>query len=102
MVSAQALADVRKRSAVDVTFLAVMRVDKSLDRMSLPRQNQRLVDCGVRVSRRSLTNWAGCPLDLLVPLAESESAHVLTGRVLEVYETTIKAGRAQPGKMRTA
>ena len=66
------------------------------------RQHQRLGDCGIRVSRRSLTNWAGRAIDLLAPVVEAQSAHLLTSRVLAMDETTIKAGRTQPGKMRTA
>ena len=102
LVSAPAPANVLERSAVDVSFLAGMLVDKFRYHLPLHRQHQRLVDCGIRVSRRSLTNWAGRAIDLLAPVVEAQSAHLLTSRVLAMDETTIKAGRTQPGKMRTA
>jgi transposase len=102
LVSAPAPANVLERSAVDVSFLAGMLVDKFRYHLPLHRQHQRLADCGIRVSRRSLTNWAGRAIDLLAPVVEAQSAHILTSRVLAMDETTIKAGRTQPGKMRTA
>ena len=102
LVSAPAPANVLERSAVDVSFLAGMLVDKFRYHLPLHRQHQRLADCGIRVSRRSLTNWAGRAIDLLAPVVEAQSAHLLTSRVLAMDETTIKAGRTQPGKMRTA
>ena len=102
LLSAPASANVLERSAVDVSFLAGMLIDKFRYHLPLHRQYQRLVDCGIRVSRRSLTNWAGRAIDLLAPVVEAQSAHVLTSRVLAMDETTIKVGRTQPGKMRTA
>ena len=59
LVAARAVANVLKRTAVDVIFLAGMLVDKFRYHLPLYRQHQRLLDGGIRVSRRSLTNWAG-------------------------------------------
>ena len=67
-------ANVLERSTVDVSFLAGMLVDKFRCHLPLHRQRQRLVDCGIRVGRRSLTNWAGRAIDLLVPVADAQSA----------------------------
>ena len=44
----------------------------------------------------------GRAIDLLRPVMEAQSAHVLESRVLAMDETPVKAGRAEPGKMRQA
>ena len=54
------------------------------------------------MSRGSLTNWAGRAADLLKPIAAAQAAHILEGAVVAMDETSIKAGRAAPGKMRAA
>ena len=51
--------NVLERTAVDVSFLAGMLVDKFCCHLPLYRQHQRLADAGIRVSRSSLTNWRG-------------------------------------------
>ena len=98
LVTAPAPANVLERTAVDVSFLAGMLVDKFRYHLPLHRQHQRLADYGMRVSRRSRTNWAGRAIDLLVPVVEAQSAHTLSSAVLAMDETTIKAGRTQLGQ----
>ena len=79
-----------------------MLVDKFRYHLPLHRQHQRLADCGIQVSRSSLTNWAGRAVDLLEPVAAAQAAHILEGSVVAMDETSIKAGRAAPGRMRNA
>ena len=94
--------NVLDRTCVDVSFLAGMLVDKFRYHLPLHRQHQRLADFGIQVSRGSLTNWAGRAADLLKPVAAAQAAHILEGAVVAMDETSIKAGRAAPGKMRKA
>ena len=94
-------ANVLERTVVDVSFLAGMLVDKFRYHLPLYRQHRRLADSGVRVSRGSLTNWAGRAIDLLEPVVAAQAAHILQGAVIAMDETSVKAGRVSPGKMRT-
>ena len=102
LLTPPAPANVLERTAVDVSFLAGMLVDKFKYHLPLHRQHLRLADSGIRVSRSSLTNWAGRAVDLLKPVAAAQAGHVLQSQVLAMDETSIKAGRTAPGKMRTA
>ena len=102
LVTAAAAPNVLEKSAVDVSFLAAMLVDKFRYHLPLYRQHQRLQDSGIKVSRGSLTNWAGRAIDLLEPIVQAQAAHVLQSEVLAMDETSIKAGRTAPGKMRQA
>ena len=90
------------RAAVDVSFLAGLPVDKFRYHLPPHRQHGRLADSGIRVSRRSLTNWAGRAIDLLEPVVSAQAAHILSGDIVAMDETSIKAGRIGPGKMRQA
>ena len=94
--------NVLEQTCVDVSFLAGMLVDKFRYHLPLHRQHRRLADCGIQVSRSSLTNWAGRAVDLLEPVAAAQAAHILEGSVVAMDETSIKAGRAAPGRMRNA
>ena len=94
--------NVLERTAVDVSFLAGMLIDKFRYHLPLHRQHRRLADGGIRVSRSSLTNWAGRAIDLLAPVVRAQAAHILQGEVIAMDETSIKAGRVAPGKMRSA
>lgn len=94
--------NVLEQTCVDVSFLAGMLVDKFRYHLPLHRQHRRLADCGIRVSRSSLTNWAGRAIDLLEPVAAAQAAHILEGSVVAMDETSIKAGRVAPGRMRSA
>ena len=102
LVTPPAPPNVLERTCVDVSFLAGMLVDKFRYHLPLYRQHQRLADAGIRVSRSSLTSWAGRAVDLLEPVTAAQAAHILEGSVVAMDETTIKAGRVAPGKMRTA
>ena len=99
LVTAAAAPNVLEKSAVDVSFLAAMLVDKFRYHLPLYRQHQRLQDSGIK---GSLTNWAGRAIDLLEPIVQAQAAHVLQSEVLAMDETSIKAGRTAPGKMRQA
>ena len=94
--------NVLEQTCVDVSFLAGMLVDKFRWHLPLHRQHQRLADCGIQVSRSSLTNWAGRAIDLLEPVAAAQAGHILEGSVVAMDETSIKAGRVAPGRMRGA
>ena len=102
IVTTPAPANVLEKSAVDVSFLVGMLVDKFCYHLPLYRQHQRLDQCGIQVSRSSLTTWAGRSIDLLRPIVEAQAAHILQSRVLAMDETPIKAGRQKKGKLRQA
>ena len=94
--------NVLDRTCVDLSFLAGMLVDKFRHHLPLHRQHRRLADCGIQVSRSSTANWAGRAVDLLEPVAAAQAAHILEGAVVAMDETSIKAGRVAPGRMRNA
>ena len=100
LASARAPANVLERTAADVSLLAGMLVDKFRHHLPLHRQHRRMADAGIALSRASLTNWTGRAIDLLGPVAAAQTAHVLESRVLAMDETPVKAGRAEPGRMR--
>lgn len=102
LVSAAAPASVLEKSVADVSLLAGMLIDKYCFHLPLYRQHQRMLQCGIQVSRTSLTTWAGRAIDLLRPITVALSAQVLASRVLAMDETPIKAGRESKGKMRAA
>ena len=92
--------NVLEKSVADVSFLTGMLIDKFCYHLPLYRQHQRLLQCGVQLSRSSLSNWAGRAIDLLEPIVDAQSRHQLQSRVLAMDETPIKAGRQKKGKMR--
>jgi transposase len=92
--------NVLEKSVADVSFLTGMLIDKFCYHLPLYRQHQRLMQCGVQLSRSSLSNWAGRAIDLLEPIVDAQSRHQLQSRVLAMDETPIKAGRQKKGKMR--
>ena len=98
--TAPAPANVLERSAADVSFLAAMLVDKFCWHLPLYRQHQRLLDAGITLSRSTLVYWTSRAIDLLAPITDAQSAHVLSSQVLAMDETSIKAGREAKGKMR--
>ena len=65
VLTPSAPANVLERTVVDVSLLAGMLVDKFRYHLPLYRQHQRLADARIRVSRSSLTNWAGRAVDPL-------------------------------------
>ena len=102
IVSTPAPATVLERCVADVSLLSGMLVDKFCYHLPLYRQHQRIAQCGIQLSRTSLTNWTGRSIDLLRPIAAAQHAHILTGSVVAMDETPIKAGREKQGKMRQA
>ena len=101
ILTAPAPANVLERSGADVSFLAAMLVDKFCWHLPIYRQHRRLLDAGITLSRSTLVNWTGRAIDLLAPIADAQSAQVLSSQVLAMDETSIKAGRKAKGKMRT-
>jgi transposase len=102
IVSTPAPASVLERCVADVSLLAGMLVDKFCYHLPLYRQHQRIAQCGIQLSRTSLGNWSGRAIDLLRPIAAAQHAHILSGSVVAIDETPIKAGREKQGKMRQA
>ena len=100
IVTACTPGNVLEKSSVDVSFLAGMLVDKFCYHLPLYRQHQRLEQCGIQLSRSTLTTWAGRAIDLLNPIVDAQHRHLLQSRVLAMDETPIKAGRKGKGKMR--
>jgi len=64
---------------VDVSFLAVMLVDKFLYHTQLYGQLQKLRDQGVTLSSGTLTNWAQRSISLLEPVAEAVHEIIVSG-----------------------
>ena len=102
ILTTPAPANVLDKSVADVSFLAGMLIDKFCYHLPLYRQHQRLMQSGIRLSRSSLTTWAGRAIDLLRPIVDAQSRHLLQSRILAMDETPIKAGRKKKGKMRQA
>ena len=67
LITAPAPANVLERSVADVSFLSGMLVDKFVYHLPLYRQHQRLAQCGVTLSRTTLSTLAGQAIDLLSP-----------------------------------
>ena len=102
LVTVPAPANVLDKSIADVSFLAGMLVDKFVYHLPLYRQHQRLKQCGIDLSRTTLTNLARRAIDLLVPIYTAQFEHIRKSRVLAMDETPIKAGRKKKGKLRQA
>ena len=102
LLTARMPSNVLERTLADVSLLAGILVDEFTYHLPLHRQHRRMGDTGIVVSRSSLTNWAGQAIDLVKPIVDAQSAHVLEGGVLAMDETPLKAGRVAPGKMRQA
>jgi transposase len=102
VVTTPAPANVLEKCVVDVSCLAGMLVDKFCFHLPLHRQHQRLAQCGIQVSRSSLTTWVSRAIDLLRPIVVAQHQQVLHSRVIAMDETPIKAGRQQQGRMRQA
>lgn len=93
--------NVIERSAVDVSFIAGMLVDKFEYHIPLYRQHQRLTHAGITLSRTTLTNVGKKAIELLRPIVDAQLLSVLNSQTLAMDETSIKAGpsKKQPGKM---
>lgn len=94
-------ASVLGRGIADVSLLASMAIDKFVYHLPLYRQHQRMAAAGIHVARSTLTNLIHRTGDLLQPIYEAQLYSILSGRVLAMDETPIKAGRKGRGKMKT-
>lgn len=88
-------------SRADVSFVAGMVIDKFDYHLPLYRQHRRLDDAGIRVSRPWLTQLMQSTVALLEPVYDAQLESIRTSRVKAMDEVPIKAGRANPGKMKT-
>lgn len=98
--SPRAPASVLPGSYADVSLLAGILVDKFRYHLPLYRQHQRLGAAGITVSRASLTTWVHRAVALLEPIYEAQLASIVSGRIVAMDETPIRAGRKKR-KMRT-
>ncbi len=88
-------------SVADVSVIAGILVDKFAYHQPLYRQHQRLQDVGVTLSRSTLTQWVQKGIELLRPIYDAQMQHILSGKLIAVDETPIRAGPAK-GKMKQA
>ena len=94
-------ASVMGKSLADVSLLACMAIDKFRFHLPLYRQHQRMAAAGINVARSTLTHLMHRTGDLLVPIFEAQLYSVVSGNVVTMDETPIKAGRKRRGKMKT-
>ena len=101
MVGAKAPAAVLEKSLADVSLLAGLLIDKFLYHLPLYRQHQRMKAAGIHLTRATLTNWVHRTAELLEPIYEAQLGSILTGSVITMDETPIRAGydKDKPGKM---
>ena len=89
-------------SIADVSFVAGILEEKFLYHLPLYRQHQRLANNGIELSRHVLTQYVHRAAELLRPIYDAQLKHILQSKVLAMDETSIRAGRERPGKMRRA
>jgi transposase len=89
-------------SRADVSFVAGLLIDKFAYHLPLYRQHQRLTDSGITVSRPWLTQLSQQGVALIEPIYEAQFDSIRASRVKAMDETPIKAGRAEPGKLKAA
>jgi len=104
--STPAPANVLDKSLADVSFLAVLIIDKLVYHLPLYRQHQRLKAGHIELSRSTLTNLMNRAAALLEPVAQAVLRSILQSRVLAMDETPTRAGRkkekgARHGQMKT-
>ena len=100
LVTPPAPGGVLGKSFADVSFLSGLLIDKFMYHLPLYRQHQRLGDCGVKLSRGTLTNLTQRTIALLEPIYFAVLSSILQSKVLLMDETPIKAGHGPPGKMK--
>lgn len=88
-------------SRADVSFSAGLLVEKFIYHMPLYRQHQRLLDCGITVSRPWLTQVVQQSIGLLEPIYVSQLCSIRDSHLIAMDETPIKAGRSGKGSMKT-
>jgi len=89
-------------SRADVSFIAGMLVDKFAYHQPLYRQHAKLADAGIHVGRAWLTKLGFSAVSLFEPIHDAQLDSVRSSRVKAMDETPIKAGRAGPGKLKSA
>lgn len=94
-------AGVIEGSRADVSLIAGVLTDKLQWHLPLHRQHQRMGEAGIRASRSWLTDISAAAIGLLEPIYDAQLASIKRSRVKAMDETTIRAGRAGPGKMKT-
>ena len=97
LVGAPAREGVFKNSCADVSFIAVMLIDKFLWHLPIHRQHRMLAPAGITINRGSPSLWANRAIALLKPIHDTQWRSVLDSDIIEIDETPIRAGR-QPGK----
>lgn len=100
LVCAAAPAGVIDGSRADVSFVAVLLIDKFAYHLPLYRQHQRLTDAGITVTRPWLTQVAQQGVALLEAIDEAQFASIRESRVKAMDESPIKAGQAGPGQLK--
>ena len=93
-------AGVIEGSRADVSFIAGLLLDKFAYHLPLYRQHQRLMDAGFKLTRPWLTQIAALGVALLEPIYDALLASIRASRIKAMDETPIKAGRAEPGKLK--
>jgi len=101
IVCSPAPAAVFGRSVADVSLLACMVIDKFKYHLPLYRQHQRMAAAGVHLARSTLGGLVHCTGDLLQPIYQAQLESVVSGSMVTMDETPIKAGRKIRGKMKT-
>ncbi len=101
IVCSPAPAAVLGRSVADVSLLACMVIDKCKYHLPLYRQHQRMAAAGIHLARSTLTEMVHRTGDLLQPIYEAQLKSVVSGSLVTMDETPIKAGRKRQGKMNT-
>jgi transposase len=82
------------RSIADVSFLAGMIVDKFQFHLPLYRQHLRLQQCGIDLTRSTMTRLVHRVAELLEPIYLATLSSILRSKVLAVDESPTPAGRA--------
>lgn len=85
-------------SYLDVSFLAGMLVDKFQYHQPLYRLHQRLKSEGIIISRQVLTNAVHRLAELLLPIYGAQLGSVLSGSLIAMDETPVKAGHKGESK----
>jgi transposase len=101
LACAPAPAGVLGKSIADVSLLAGMAIDKFAYHLPLYRQHQRMQAAGIHLARSTLTHLVHRTADLLRPIYEAQLYSVVSGKVVAMDETPIRAGRKRKGKMNT-
>lgn len=89
-------------SRADVSFIAGTLIDKFVYHQPLYRQHLRMEDNGITTSRPWMTQTVQRGIALIEPIYDAQFDSIRASRVKAMDETPIKAGRAGPGKLKSA